>query len=149
MHNASNLLVTSCNVLDVILWFVVVIYIVRSSAKSHSYTPFPNIPLIATRKRVTLSNLHSNVFQLFKCLISVDFLMKINFLNIKEDFCCFLFSLESVETFCCYFIYCIYFASLFRKAELSFFPGAKPVSCLSFFQIRCRVCLLGLLVCSL
>ena len=56
----AYLLVTSCNGLDATLWLLVVIYIARSSAKRDPSTPFhssPNIPLIATRKRVTLSTL--------------------------------------------------------------------------------------------
>ena len=56
--HASNLLVTPCNGLDVTLRFLVVIYIAKSLAKSDPSTPlpnYPNIPIIATKKRVTLS----------------------------------------------------------------------------------------------
>ena len=55
--HASSLLVTPCRALVAILWFLVVMYIARSSVKSDPSTPFPNspnIPLIVTRKRVTL-----------------------------------------------------------------------------------------------
>ena len=55
--HASSLLVTPCRALAATLWFLVVMYISRSSANSDSSTTFPNssnIPLIATRKGVTL-----------------------------------------------------------------------------------------------
>ena len=60
----SNLLVTPCSALVVTLWFLVVIYITRSSVKSDPFTPLPNsssIPLIATRKKITLSITHCGV----------------------------------------------------------------------------------------
>ena len=56
--HASNLLVTPCSTLDVTLLLLVGTYIARSSAKSDPFTSFPsspNIPLIATWKRVILS----------------------------------------------------------------------------------------------
>ena len=55
--HASNLLVTPCSALDDTLWLLVVMYTVKSSAKTDPSTSFPNslnIALIATRERVTL-----------------------------------------------------------------------------------------------
>ena len=40
-------------------------------------------------------SLYSHVFQLFKCLLSFDFV--ICFLDMKEDCCCFLISPEPIE----------------------------------------------------
>ena len=51
----SNLLIIPCNALEATLWYLVVMYIARLSAKGDSSTPLPNILLIATRKRVMLS----------------------------------------------------------------------------------------------
>ena len=63
--HASKLLVTPCNTLEASLWFFVVMYIARSSAKSVPSTPFlsyPNILLIATRKRVKFYHLLNDIF---------------------------------------------------------------------------------------
>ena len=53
-----NLLVTACSALIVTLWFLIVICIARLSAKSDPSTVFtscPKVPLIATKKWITLS----------------------------------------------------------------------------------------------
>ena len=71
----SNLLVNPCYALDATLWLLVVMYIVRSSAKSDPSTPFlisPNMTLIATRKRVTQSTLPCGIFKSICLLCEMD-----------------------------------------------------------------------------
>ena len=63
--HASNLLFSHYNALVATLWFLVVMYFARSSAKSDPSTPFPNIPLIVTRKKVTLCTLSCGIPILF------------------------------------------------------------------------------------
>ena len=52
--HVDNLLIP-CNAVVAILLFLLVIYIVRSSAKSNLSTPFLRMPLVVTRKKIMLS----------------------------------------------------------------------------------------------
>ena len=170
-----NLLVNPCSALVAILWFLVVIYIARWFAKSDSSPSFPSSPrmlLIVTRKRFTPSTSSCKIPNCVCLFYDVDpstftlihqslICSRWTFLFIPVFPCslvvrmfyfwgfCFLLSYNPIKDFCCYFWYCIYFASLFSKAKLSVINfSPSPVSCLSSFQIFYRVYWLGLLVCS-
>ena len=72
VDHASNLFSTPCNVLVVTLWFLVIIYIARSSAKYDPFAPFSSSPrmlLISSRKRVTLSTLPVKFPELSICSV--------------------------------------------------------------------------------
>ena len=124
--HVSSLLVTSCRSMAATLWFLVIMYIARSYAKSVLSTPFPkspNIPLIATRRRVALSTppcgTPKSVY-LF-CEMDPPTLTLIHLL--EENYCCFLFSPESIKNF-------------FYIASIVFLCFLKP-NCLSsiFFSL--------------
>ena len=125
--HAFNFLVTPCYTLEATLWLLVIMYIARSSAKSDPPTQFPcspNIPFIATRNRVTLSTPPCGILK-WVCLLckmypptlTLFHLSLISLMNSIILLCIPMFSWyqrglllfylfsESIENFCCNFIF--------------------------------------------
>ena len=148
---ASSLFVTPCRALATTLWFLVEVYITWSSEKSDASTSFPNSPniqLIVTRKRVTLSTSPCGIPK-FVCFVrqilplSLSSTFNQSILKwISTLFSVFLYSLVVLLTchrlsrcrrrllwfsssscicweFFCYFWHCVYCTPLFSEAKLS------------------------------
>ena len=136
--HASSLLVTPCRALAATLWFFVVMYIARLSAKSDPSTPFPN------SKHPSLWNSQVCLFALWdRSFHSLSSTFHQSILQwISTFFPVFLYSLVVLLTchrlsrcrrrllwfsssscicweFFCYFWHCVYCTPLFSEAKLS------------------------------
>ena len=128
---------TPCSALVTILWFLVVIYFARSSAKCNPFPSSPNIPLITTRKRVMLSTpsywILSSVYLLSDVVPSTLTLIYLSLIS-------FLMNSIICPVFLCSLVVCMVSFCWFQRRMHIFSP---------FFYFRYCICCASLQNCLL